>query len=395
MAERIGNNYTRKELPVLLTVDVCDGSFDQGDRKSRFTALMDVLPEIRDILGDVISRNWGNLLPVTWFVRADMQVKDITGNALGLFHGWREFWEDCTLFGGEIGWHPHVYKRHGQNWIPIRDHKKLKSAIDRIWHEISGGEFKPVTSRMGESVASNELMQSLDNIGILADSSALPGRKRDDGLRWFDWETTPDSPYHPSRGDYRRPTRAYGSGDRVEAEESLSILQIPFTMAGIRAPYDPDDTTEPGIRRYIDLSFDHEVLKAGLGSIYKHAEYLMLVVHPMQAAGLEVPDGGLVAGGTRNLSRNLKLILGSIEKFGRIPRLVTVADFAKRQMGIVDDTPVVSKAPAEEREQRDTKKKGGSLRTKIESQKAARLTTKGGVTPDRRRHRPDPRKRQG
>jgi len=393
MSEKMGKMLSAKELPVLLTVDVCDGSFDQGERKSRFTTLMDLVPEIRELVGNVLSERWGNLLPVTWFVRADMQVKHITGNALGLYYGWKSFWDEIEMFGGEVGWHPHLYKHQGQAWVPVRDPKKLRDAATRVWHEMEGGDWKPVTCRMGESVGSNELMRFLDSIGIIADSSALPGRKRDDGQRWFDWTNTPDTAYHPVYGDYQRQSHATGEGDSLRAEKPLGILEIPFTVAGIKAPYDKG--LKNAIRRYIDLSFDNAMLRKGLEPVIKDAGYLMMVIHPMQAAGYEVPEGKLVVGGTLTVAKNLKMILGLVEQHGRIPRLMTVGEYAKRELGIFTVEEKGKRVDQnEEREDRDSKSKGGTLRTMVEKKKSARLTTKGGITPDRRRRR-DPRKRQG
>ncbi len=378
MVKKSEKQFSGKELPVLITVDVCDGSFDQEERKSRFGDLMELMPDIRDIIGEVIGGRTRGRLPVTWFVRADMQVKDITGNAMGLFRGWRDFWDGVEESGGETAWHPHLYKRNGRRWVPIRDPKRLRSAAEKIWHELSGAEWNPVTSRMGESVGSNELMQFLDTIGIKTDSSALPGRVRDDGQRWFDWENTPDTPYHPARGDYRRSSRAHGTSDRVKSEEPLSLLEIPFTMAEIVAPYDSEKSSGTQIRRYIDLSFDCEILRNGIGGSLKNSDYLMLVVHPMQAAGLEIPEGGLVVGGAATMRKNLEMILNTIERSGRIPGIMTIKDFAADQLGEIQDETVEKDIPAE-REERDTKTKGGTQRTLVEKKKAVRLTTKGGV----------------
>jgi len=392
MAQAPKNPFSPKDLPVLVTVDVCDGSFDQEERKGRFRDLMELLPGIRDLLGEVVVSWWGERLPVTWFVRADTQVKEVTGNAMGLYHGWKDFWRGIRSSGGEVAWHPHLYKRHGQRWTPIRDPQKLRTEAEKIRHEISGEEWKPLTCRMGESVGSNELMALLDSIGMLADSSALPGRVRDDGQRWFNWENTPRIPYHPAKGDYRRPSAALGSGDRAKEEESLSILEIPFTMAEIRAPYDSGK-----VRRYVDLSYDPESLRKGMASLYKTAEYLVLVVHPLQAAGREVPPGGLVVGGWATVRQNLKAILEDIESANRNVHFVTMERFARRWTGKPEETPgdrPPEAAPAE-REERDVKKAGGTQRTLVEKDKSVRMTSPGGIKPSKRPPRRDPRKRKG
>jgi len=397
MTENLENPFTQKELPVLITLDVCDGSFDQGERKPRFRDLMETLPGMRDLIGEVISARKVKGLPVTWFIRADMQVKENTGNAMGLFLGWRDFWDGVRASGSECAWHPHLYKRHGHKWTTIREPGRLKAEADKIRHEMSGEEWKPTTCRIGESVGSNELMGFLDSIGILADSSALPGRKRDDGLRWFDWSGTPTDPYRPARGDYRRPSRARGAGDRAEGEESLSILEIPFTMAGIRAPYDKVEASGT-VRRYMDLSFAPELLEKAVSRIVHNVDYLMLVVHPLQAVGREVPGGGLVVGGMDILRRNLLGVLNSVTAANRTLRLMTLDRFARAWLRMEtgeEAGKTAETAGGEKRETRYARAKGGTQRTTVEKEKAVRSTTKSEIRAVSRPPRRGPRKRRG
>jgi len=393
MKETKRSPFSSKEIPLMVTVDVCDGSFDPGERRLRFKQLMELLPEIRERLGGVLRDRRGNL-PVTWYVRADMQVKEVTGNTMGLVHGWKDFWDDVRDDGGEVGWHPHLCKRHGSKWKPIRDPLGLKTKAEKIWHELAGEEWTPKTCRMGESVGSNELMRFLDSIGMMADASGLPGRSRDDGLRWFDWKGTPSQPYFPASGDYRRPSRAKGAGDRAEGEETLGILEVPFTMAGTRAPY--DETGVRGIRRYIDLSFDPARLEKSVGRIMPKIDYMVVVIHPLQAAGMEVPEGGLVVGGFDVMEKNLELIMRLADESKRVTKPMTLESFASAWTGV---TKGVDKAKDTEksvkREGKFARGKGGTMRTTIEKEKAGRLTTKGGIKAENLRPRRGPRKRRG
>jgi hypothetical protein len=338
----------KKELPVLITVDVCDGAFDTADRKARFKHVMDSLPEIKDTLNEVINAGRGGMLPVTWFVRSDSQVAENTGDAAGLVRGWSTFWDEIRDLGGEIGWHPHLYKRDDQGWKPIREPKRLTAEAEKIWHEITSLGWRPTASRIGESVGANELMVFLDSVGIKCDSTALPGRVRDDGTRFFDWQRTPQMPYHPAKGDYRRPAESRGASDKKDGEEPLGILEIPFSTASIRAPYDPHDPSTRPPKRYIDLSYDPEPLRRGLGRQFSTLQYLSLVIHPMQAIGRGVPDGGLVVGGKDVLRTNLRTIMESIEQLGRTPYLLTMSAFRSlwldvEMAGIGESAPVVIK----------------------------------------------------
>ncbi len=399
-----GKNHSplsQREIPVLLTVDVCDGAHDRGDRKPRFKDVMDILPEIGDILGEAISQKGNAPLGMTWFVRSDGQVAEHTGSAAGLVRGWSGFWEDIRENGGEVAWHPHLYKRRAQTWIPIRDPKRLAGEAERIWNEINSEGWRPVSARMGETVGSTELMNFLDSAGIRTDASALPGRSRDDGMRLFDWKRTPSEPYHPARGDYRRPPRPLGAGDKVEGERPLKLLEVPFTMAGIRAPYDPKGQSSRPSRRYVDLSYAPDRFRKGLGSQLKKIRYLVLVVHPLQASGREVPEGDLVVGGFDALRDNLRFVLDTIDRADRIPRFTTTSEFRRLWLGETgkekDELPLPRTRSAERRESRDARKKGGSRRSSFEGDKAVRRgppsrgAVRGGSRPPRR----GPRKRRG
>jgi len=360
--------------------------------------VMETLPGIRDIISETVR----DYIAVTWFVRSDSQVAENTGSAAGLVRGWSDFWEEMRNYGDEIAWHPHLYRRRASGWTPIQDPKKLAAEAERVWNEITSEGWRPVTSRIGESVGSTELMIFLDSTGIKADSTALPGRKRDDGVRRFDWTSTPTEPYHPARCDYSRPPRTLGSGDRIEGEEALGILEIPFTMARIRAPYDPTNDSGGSIKRYIDLSYDPARLADAMKTIPQRLSYLTLVVHPLQASGREIPDGGLVAGGHEVLRKNMRTIMGTIERMGRSPIFLTMAGFRKMWLGEKveyeeGEFPEEKQKSSEKREKGDERKKGGIKRAGMEGDKAQRRmeSRKTGVRADSRRRRQDPRRRRG
>ena len=152
----------------------------------------------------------------------------------------------------------------------------------------------------------------------MADSTAIPGRRRSDSDRHFDWEPTPETPYHPSQNDYSSPAD--------DNETSLRILEIPFSVAEIHAPYDP-----PGVlvRRYLDLSYDPIEFEVGVAKLIATASSLVTVIHPMQASGLEVPDGGLVMGGYDVVAKNLDTVIRLLNNAGVLPVPLRMCDFAK------------------------------------------------------------------
>jgi len=313
---------SRNILPLLITVDVCDGSYDRGDRRPRFNDLMDVLPDLKNFLFKFISSHTNHSsLPVTWFLRADEQVKREMGSVTGLFTGWKKFWDDIIASYGEVGWHPHLFFEDKGKWVPGKNGKQLEELARSAWDEIIQDKeagWNPVTCRIGEAMCSNGLMRFLDEVGIMADSTAIPGRRRSDSDRHFDWEPTPEMPYHPSQNDYRSP-----AGDN---ETPFRILEIPFTVAEIHAPYDAPGAV---VQRYLDLSYDPTEFEAGLRKLLPTAFELVTVIHPMQAAGLEIPDGGLIIGGYDVIAKNLDAIVRLSKDAGMWPAPFRMCDFAE------------------------------------------------------------------
>ena len=386
-------------LPLLITVDVCDGAYDPGERKARFKHVMETLPEIGAILNEVLNGGRSGPLPVTWFVRSDSQVDEATGSAAGLVRGWSDFWDEVRRAGGELGWHPHLYKREEQAWKPIRDPKRLASEADKIWRDVVASGWRPTSCRVGESVGCNELMAFLESAGILVDSTALPGRMRDDGLRRFDWQITPDFPYHPAKVEYRRPAQTLADGDRVTGEQPLKLLEIPFTTAAIRAPYDSFDPSTRPLKRYIDLSYDPDRLRRGIGN-FKDFRYLALVIHPLQAAGREIPHGGLVFGGAEVLRTNLKMVLDGIERAGRVRKLLTMTAF--RDLWVAREKLAGSQAmqSSGEKVQKRGKvgrTKGSTMRSSVEGAKSTSKAApvKPSVKGASRPRKATPQKRRG
>ncbi|HEX9746361.1 MAG TPA: hypothetical protein VGB30_13125 [bacterium] len=400
---RDGVNLSQRTLPVLITVDVCDGAYSPGIRKSKFREVMNTLPGINDLISSAINKNHGYKGSTTWFVRADGQVGDTVGRVSGLYRGWIKFWDEIQLHGGEVSWHPHLYRRTGKGWLPIRDGKRLAVEAEKIWNEITMDGWKPTSCRIGESACSSELMNFLNSAGLLVDASALPGRVRDDGHRWFDWEITPNKPYHPARGDYRRPPRTLGEGDNVDGEAPLELLEIPFTMAEIRAPYDSIDPSLPPPRRYVDLSFDPERIKSGLSHKIHNLDYLMLIIHPLQASGRSVPDGEMIRGGDEIVRENLQSIESMITDAGRKPMYVTMSELYHLMTDEQDVEEDKSRkfVPSDKIDGRYERLKGGVQRTVVEGEKKQKRVSQPdgqshlGTKPTNPRGQRGPRTRRG
>lgn len=221
----------------------------------------------------------------TWFVRADNQLSEVYGSAAYLLEHFSTHWRALRGAGHLIAWHPHVYRRE-REWVPETDPQRCAEQLERIHAELRGHVLPAV--RMGEAFHSNATMHTLDRLGVRIDSTAIPGRKRNDGERCFDWEPTTNAPYHPSRGDYR-----------VPGTDALSILEVPMTSIPIRAPYD-----EAPLRRYMNLAYRAELLAdAELDGL----PTIVTIVHPEEA--MVRPENPLYGDGLEEVERNLRALL--------------------------------------------------------------------------------------
>jgi hypothetical protein len=171
--------------------------------------------------------SFGNEGKISWFLRADSMIKMILGACDYIFkeyhHQWRKFKDD----NDEICWHPHTIKWE-KCWRQELDDKEwmIKMLVETY------EKIPPVEStRMGWHYQNNEIMNTLDTLGIRRDVSALPGMNSDGRSLFiklmntangttksnvYDWSRAPKVPFHPARYDY-------------QSEGEMNILEIPIT----------------------------------------------------------------------------------------------------------------------------------------------------------------------
>jgi hypothetical protein len=211
-------------------------------------------------------------VPVTWFVRADQQIRDVYGHAAYLLERHAPLWKQLKSQGDEIGWHPHVYSRSGGNGLyrAEYDEKWLASELRETYAQLTTRGYEFCSVRVGEAIGGNAIIEGLAEAGLQVDSSAIPGRRRSDGSRTFDWFPTPNFPYWPSKSDYRVPGKV-----------ALPILEVPMTTVTVRAPYD----TVPRVR-YVNLAYRPHIFVGAverwldsLGGSGSQA-VLTLIMHP-------------------------------------------------------------------------------------------------------------------
>ena len=225
-----------------------------------------------------------------------------------------DMWGSYRKEGDEIAWHPHLYRRNKDGWELEMDREQLHRQMERAYQCMSDLGYKPLSSRIGESYVSLDLMMKLEELGLSCDSTAMPGRKRQDAFRTLDWEPTPQTPYYPSRSDYR-----------VPGEDHFNVLELPMSMVISRTGYD----SRP-LKRYVDLSFRNEVIGKGMQEYVKDARLLITVTHPAGVlSGIYDGEHGLVGFSMDNFRVNVKTIIEACESAGRAFEFVTINQYHK------------------------------------------------------------------
>lgn len=253
--------------------------------------------------------SFGKEIAPTWFVRADNQLEHLHGDCGYLLERYNSTWKSLLRDGHEIGWHPHIYRMEADEWhLETRD-DVLEEILTRSHSRFL--EFFDVKSvRMGESFHSNGTMGTLDKLGLLVDSTALPGRKRDDIERFFDWTGTPEHPYHPSINDYR-----------VPGDEKRGILEVPMTMVETEASYDAAPLT-----RYLNLSFYNSLMTEGIKGLVGTNDAIVTVTHPYEIWPSPSGKHQIVSFDINEMKKNMNDIIERCNSINRPFRFITMSE---------------------------------------------------------------------
>ena len=167
---------------------------------------------------------------MTWFVRADHQIKAVHGDAGYCLEKYQPLWRSLEAEGDEIAWHPHLWAwdKSAQRWYQkIGDDEFTHScladgleAFERCWGD------RPKTAHAGWCYQDNETMKFMSAHGLIADCSAVPGHNTL-GHGFSDqanWASTEPKPYFPSVENYQIPSPSNA--------QSLDLLEIPASVGG-------------------------------------------------------------------------------------------------------------------------------------------------------------------
>jgi hypothetical protein len=296
---------------IVFTVDVDqDGMTVENERNAlSWESVEQVIP-----IGGVFA---ARALPVTWFVRADNQMAEIYGSVAYLLDEYRELWSSLRARGDEIAWHPHLYERNAAGVFESDlDDERCASKLRDTHAELAAQGLEFASVRIGEAFHGNSMMRTLSNLGLQVDSTAIPGRRRHDHARFFDWEPTPTQPYRPSASDYR-----------VGGDDALPIVELPMTMVTIKADYDPKP-----LPRYLSLAYRPSILREALDRHLATAcddAVIVTILHPEEVRPSRATAHPLYANSLDAVEENLETLLRATREQAQV-QAVTASSFGTR-----------------------------------------------------------------
>jgi len=267
-------------------------------------AEIDELGAALDPLLDVFRRHpaW----KATWLIRLDAQIEHRFGDASRPHADAASRLAELLRAGHELGWHPHCYARQNGAWVQNTDGESVANELRRF--APSAWSLGLRTARMGWAFHTNATLRVLSDHDFVVDSSAIPRPVYpwDRGAK--DWSSTAPAPYHPSLADYR-----------VPGAPSLPILELPISVAPVRAPYD-----EGTVIRYLNPAYRPAALQPVLRSWFDSHDLAVLVTHPHELFPRSV-EHALIASSTDAFEENVVSLEESAAAAGTGVRFVTLS----------------------------------------------------------------------
>jgi len=231
-------------------------------------------------------------IPITWFIRCDASVKINLGSYDGLLNRLEDFIQRKLEQGDSFGIHPHLYPIDIDREVSSMRDKEIEDQLSKAfasWENFFGKKAK--YSRIGEAKMNNFIAEQLNLYGIEIDSTALPGRTRNDNGFNFDWKGTPSKPYKPSKYDYRMTSE--------KDENNYDFIEVPFTMLPTKGPDDKEI-----INRYFNLSFKHQIIDKALLN-HDIPNQIVCVLHPHEISYKEGQKHGIISYNKNSFIRNI------------------------------------------------------------------------------------------
>ena len=303
---------------IVISIDVDEDDYDritENDEKAvQWLGVEKGIPLILKKLGKYRDSN-NNEIKYTWFVRCDKRLEILYGRGDYLLYKYIDILRERFNFNDEIAWHTHLYDH---DLSILRDENRLLIDIQEFYKLFKSYGLHQGSSRIGRAYCSNLIMKALYKLGIQVDSTAMPGRKRNDEINKFNWETTPLHPYYPSKNDYRIP-----------GKDHFNILEVPFSMIETITSYD-----KKPINRYVNLSFKNSIVKKSLSPFIANNNLLITVLHPSEL--ILKKEHPILSFNIDDVKKNIELIFRQCEKFGKKVSFITMHEL--RQLSVSEVT---------------------------------------------------------
>ena len=238
-------------MPAVYVVIGCDADPDRKDLLDRvpsgtltWRGLTEGIPLLKRSLQGLRDKT-GREPVFTWLLRADEQIRDLHGEYAAIARMYRPLLQTLQQSGDELGWHPHFWRRDGAggNWYQeVEDVDWQIDMLKKAHADLAACLPDGVKSvRMGWDYHNNRTYRALEELGVVVDFSAIPGLrtfigappKRGENL--FDWHSSPQTPFRPSRQDYRRPAEGRTNQSRLlEVPNFVSTSVVWGLVSGLQ-----------------------------------------------------------------------------------------------------------------------------------------------------------------
>lgn len=282
------------EILFILSADIF---FDNFPAKSNELKNIELIPKIYDTIKEYLTNSKNP--EITWLISDEEKIL-------------KNFFEIRKSFQNnvdEIGMHCLISEKLD---IENSSQKKIDSYIKQSLEKFSNFGIIPISNRVLGCGSSNQILQSLSNNDFKVDSSAIPNRQRNNGIK-FDWIGTSFEPYHPSINNYKLTT------DKIE--NRLKILEVPLTTIKTKTSYD-----KFFCERYLDLSFHNKIISEEISNIINSRKIIVSILHP---SSFIISNEELISNKFENLIENLKTIIDTCDKFNKKLRVITLSDIEK------------------------------------------------------------------
>jgi len=257
----------------------------EGNQSLKWDGLTKGLPTIL-ISMDKLAEDLNCQLSVTLFCRADWQIETEMGDSAWVFKKTKEVLNKVSLKNVKtsLEWHPHLYHFEENKWLLAKNEQIQKRQLLDIYPKLNAEGFEIRCSRIGECFFSSQILTTLSCLGIKIDSSAFPGRN----IGHTDWTSAPTYPYYPLEDNFTK----VGTG---------GVLEVPFTMIPIRAPYEKKEAL-----RYLNLNFSPSFTLDGIKN--HKGPVFVTIIHPFEILTLGQDFTHQLFGSVDSITENLKLI---------------------------------------------------------------------------------------